>query len=114
MEDLSKIPDVGPIVAQSIYKYFRSDYNLKFIKKLIKNGVKIIEEKEISGPLKSQVFIFTGSLDSMSREEAQEKVRALGGEAVDSVTNEVAFVVIGENPGSKYEKAKKLNKKILN
>jgi DNA ligase (NAD+) len=114
LEDLSKIPDVGPIVAQSIYKYFRNDYNLKFINKLIKNGVKIINEKEISGPLKSQVFIFTGSLDSMSREEAQEKVRALGGEAVDSVTKEVTSVVIGENPGSKYEKAKKLNKKILN
>ena len=114
LEELSQIQDIGPIVARSIYEYFRSEYNLKFINKLLKNGVEIIPEKENKGPLQGEVFVFTGSLDSITREEAHEKVRALGGEAVDSVTKEVTMVVVGHKPGSKYNQAKRLRKKIIN
>ncbi len=113
LEELAKIPDVGGIVAKSIYDYFRDKYHLKFIEKLKKSGVQIMEERIKKGPLKGEVFVFTGSLDAMSRDKAREKVRNLGAEAADDVTEEVTIVVVGHEPGSKYDRAKKLGKKIV-
>ena len=113
LEELKKIPDIGEIVAESIYKWFKDKANLNFIKELLKAGVKIIPPKKIKMKLKGKTFIFTGALKSMTRDEASEKVRLLGGDVSSSVSKNTDYVVVGENPGSKYEKAKKIGVKTI-
>jgi DNA ligase (NAD+) len=114
LEELQKVTDIGPVVAKSIYDFFREKRNLEFIEKLKKVGVKIIEEKKAKKQtLKGLTFVFTGGLESMSREEAKKKVRELGGDVSESVSKRVNFVVVGNEPGSKLEKAKKLGIKMI-
>ena len=114
LPQLQMIRDIGPVVAQSIYRFFRDERNLKFIEKLMKVGVKIVEEKKPEKqPLKGLIFVFTGGLESMAREEAKKKVKELGGEVTESVSKRVNYVVVGKNPGSKLEKAKKLGIKTI-
>ena len=113
---LQQVPDIGPTVAESIFKFFRDKRNLDFIEKLKKVGVKILEKKKEEKkelPLKGLVFVFTGVLKSMTRGEAKKRVKNLGGETTESVSKRVNFVVVGENPGSKFEKAKKLGIKTI-
>jgi DNA ligase (NAD+) len=117
LEDLKKIPDVGPKVAESIWSWFQNKENIEFLNKLEKGGVKIIEEKEnlpLSNKLKGLTFVFTGELESLTREEAKSKVRVLGGNVSENVSSKTSYVVVGKNPGSKYEKAKNLGIKIIN
>ena len=113
LEELKKIPDIGEVVAESIYKWFKDKANLNFIKELLEAGVKIIPPKKIKMKLKGKTFIFTGALKSMTRDEASEKVRLLGGDVSSSVSKNTDYVVVGENPGSKYEKAKKIGVKTI-
>jgi DNA ligase (NAD+) len=106
--------DIGPVVSKSIYDFFQEKRNLKFIEKLIKVDVRIIEEKKPKQqPLKGKTFVLTGSLESLTREEAKEKIRFLGGKISESVSQKVDFVVIGKEPGSKFQIAKKLGIKTL-
>ncbi|MAF79603.1 hypothetical protein CL629_00810, partial [bacterium] len=117
LEDLQKIPDVGPKVAESIYGWFHEDKNVRLLKKLEKVGVKISNfQFPISkqGKLSGKTFVFTGGLESMSRDEAKEKARALGADISGSVSKETDYVVAGEDMGSKYDKAEKLGVKIIN
>ena len=116
IEELQQIPDIGPKVSQSIYDWFHNKRNIEFLNKLEKVGVQITNYKlQITNyKLKGKVFVLTGTLSSMSREQAKEKIRELGGEVSETVSKKTDYVVVGENPGSKYEKAKKLNIKILN
>ena len=115
LEELLQVKDIGPETATSIYSFFRAKRNLKLIERLLKAGVKIINPKKTKAPkkLENLTFVFTGSLKTMTREEAKEKVRELGGEVSESVSKKTDFVVIGENPGSKLQKAKKLKVKIV-
>ncbi|MCD6412233.1 NAD-dependent DNA ligase LigA [bacterium] len=113
LEELKEIPDIGEIVAESIYSWFHDKKNLQFIQKLLDAGVKILPPKKIKTKLKGKTFVFTGALKSMTRDEASEKVRLLGGHVSSSVSRNTDYVVVGENPGSKYERAKKLGIKIL-
>ena len=76
-------------------------------------GTKSVSTKKKSGPFTGTVWVITGSLDSMSRDEAKEKIRSLGGKVSSTVSKKTSFVVAGEEPGSKYEKAKKLGVTIL-
>ncbi len=119
-EDLRKIGGVGPIVAESIFIFFREKRNIEFLGKLKKSGVKI-EEKRLA-PYKSEgsgagfkglVFVLTGGLETMTRERAKEKIRNLGGEVAGSVSKETNFVIAGKEPGSKLETAKKLGIKTM-
>jgi len=81
---------------------------------LKKVGVKIISpQKPKEQPLKGKIFVFTGTLESFTREEAKNKVRELGGEVSDSVSKRTTFLVVGSQAGSKLEKAKKLGVKII-
>jgi DNA ligase (NAD+) len=114
-EDLQEIPDIGPAVAKSIYDWFRDSRNVKLLKKLEKVGVRIGGQKSIvkSQKLKGLTFVLTGGLSSMSRDGAKEKIRALGGDVSESVSKKTDYVVVGSEPGSKQEKAKKLGVKIL-
>jgi len=115
LEELKKVNDIGPAVAESIYEWFRSNENIKLVESLLDNGVKIKKfEREIGGKLAGKSFVLTGSLDSMSRDEAKEKIRAQGGEMSESVSKNTSFVVVGAEPGSKFAKAQKLGVKILN
>ncbi|MCP6720211.1 MAG: NAD-dependent DNA ligase LigA [Patescibacteria group bacterium] len=115
LEKLQEIPDVGPKVAESIYNWFHERRNVKFLEKLervgvrIKSQVSVVKSKKLAG----KTFVLTGSLTSLGREEAKEKIRILGGDVSESVSKETGYVVVGENPGSKYNKAKKLGVKIV-
>jgi len=113
VEDLTRSRDVGPVVAESIHGYFRDAGNIKLVNDLEKVGVKIIPDKAPEGKLAGKSFVVTGTLDSMSREEAHDNIRALGGNVSSAVSAKTSYVVAGENPGSKYEKAKRLNVRIL-
>ena len=83
------------------------------VKDLIKTGVKIQAPKKVETKLQGKTFVFTGALKTTTREEASEKVRLLGGKVSWSVSRNTDFVVVGENPGSKYEKVKKLGVKTI-
>ncbi len=110
IEDLQKIPDIGPKVARSIHDWFREERNTKLLHKFENIGLKIKTEtqKVNEGKLSGKSFVLTGTLESMSREEAKEKIRALGGDVNESVSKNTSYVVVGAEPGSKAEKAKKL------
>jgi len=119
LEKLQEVPDIGPEVSSSIYHWFLDKDNLKFLEKLKKVGVKIkgpALAKASAGrqKLKEKVFVLTGELLSISRNEAKEKIRELGGDISESVSKNTDFVVLGKNPGSKYERAKRLSIKIIN
>jgi DNA ligase (NAD+) len=114
-EDLLKVKDIGDVVAKSIYNWFHDDYNRRLLKKFKQVGVQVLkqEKAEKSSKLKGLTFVFTGSLDTLSREQAEELVRENGGEASSSVSKKTDYVVVGSEPGSKYEKAKKLGVKMI-
>ncbi len=116
LEQLSQIENIGPVVAKSVYEYFQAKDNLKFIDKLFKNGV-VVKNQELGiknqGKLAGKTFIITGSLETLSRDEAKNKIRALGGKITESVSKQTSYVVVGNEPGSKYQKAMKLGVEIL-
>jgi len=114
-DDLWEIDGVGPKVGESVWNFFKDEHSLALINKLLKVGVTIKAlTKPKSGKLKGKTFVVTGTLSSMSREEAEAKIRSLGGSASGSVSKQTDYVVVGANPGSKYNKAKKLGVKIVN
>jgi DNA ligase (NAD+) len=114
-EEFQKLINIGPIVAKSIYVWFQKKENLEFLDKLRKVGVEIIEEKKSAfQPLKGRTFVLTGTLETMSREKAKERIRILGGEVSESISKKTSFLVVGKEPGSKYERAKKLGVRIIN
>ena len=112
-EELEKIEGIGPKVAASIKDWFSQEENIKLLKDLDKAGVSIEIEKIKSAKLLGESFVFTGELDSMSREQAKEKIRELGGKVNNAVSRETDLLVLGEKPGSKHKKAKGLGLKII-
>ncbi len=113
LDEINFIENIGDVVAQSVYGYFRRKENLKFIGKLIKNGVKIRHERKKSGKLTGKTFAITGTLENLSRDEAKKKIKELGGKTSESVSKQTSCVVVGRDPGSKYDKAIKLGVEIL-
>ncbi len=114
-EDYMQIEGIGPEIAESLYSFFKENENIELIEKLKKAGVRTTEEvEEKVGKLKGLKFVFTGALESMSRKEAEELVKSLGGEIASSVSKNVDYVVVGKDPGSKFEKAKSLGIKMIN
>ncbi|MDL1970649.1 MAG: NAD-dependent DNA ligase LigA [Candidatus Desulfofervidaceae bacterium] len=109
---LEETPGIGPKIAQSIKEFFALPENLKVIEKLKQAGVRMAKT-EVSGPLTGKVFVFTGALSTMPRDEAKSKVEALGGKCADTVSKKVTHVVVGENPGSKLQKAQRLGLTII-
>ncbi|MFQ5735489.1 MAG: NAD-dependent DNA ligase LigA [Thermodesulfobacteriota bacterium] len=116
-EELVDVREVGPQTAASIREFFTEAHNLRVLEKLKAAGVRFPHreggEGGRGGRLKGKVFLFTGGLESFTRDEAKEAVEAEGAEAVGSASRKVDFVVAGTEPGSKYEKAKKLRLKII-
>ncbi len=113
-EEINNVENIGGVVSQSVHEWFRHKENIKFINKLLANGVEIINpEKKKAGKFTGKTFVITGTLDSMSRDEAKQKIKSLGGKVAESVSKKTDFVVVGDDPGSKYEKAQKLGVNIL-
>ena len=113
-DDLMKAEEVGPEVAASVARFFRDKKNRESIERLKKAGVKVIEPRvKARGKLADKVFVFTGTLHSYGREEARSLVEKLGAKTVSIVSKKVDFVVAGEDPGSKFDKAKGLGVTIL-
>jgi len=116
-EELSQIDGIGDKIAQSIVKYFQDDSVTSMLEKLKNYGVKLEEEKQISSQnqiLTGNIFVLTGTLQSMDRNKASDIIKSLGGKVSSSVSTKTTYVVAGESAGSKYEKAIKLSVKILN
>ena len=113
-EELTAIDGIGPTIAESIYKFFHEPHNLKILRKLEQAGVRpVVEKQATSTALAGKTFVFTGSLKGLSREKAKEIVESLGGTATSSVSKKTDYVVAGEDPGSKFDKAKSLGVAIL-
>jgi DNA ligase (NAD+) len=114
-EQLEEVPEVGPKVANSIVQFFSEPANRQLIKKLEKAGIRpTAEKREIkSNKLTGKSFVFTGGLANRSREEAGELVKQHGGKVSGSVSKKTDYVVVGTDPGSKYDKAKELSVPIL-
>jgi len=113
-DDLMAIEGIGEVVADSIVAFFADPREAKRVDNLLEYvEVKKSASRGPGGKLSGTSWVLTGSLESMSRDEAKEKIRALGGDISESVSAKTTFVVAGESPGSKYEKARKLGIEIL-
>ena len=113
-EELEKIPDIGPEVSESIYDFFQEKRNQKLIDDLIRAGVKILTPERVGKKLTGRTFVLTGTLETITREEAKEKIRLLGGEISETVSKKNNYIIVGKKPGSKYERAKELGVKTIN
>jgi DNA ligase (NAD+) len=114
-DDLKKIDGVGEKVSEEIVAWFKDARNQKYLQELIKE-VKILPmslPKTTNGKLSGKSFVLTGTLSSMSREEAKKRIKDLGGDVSESVSKKTDYLVVGENPGSKLEKAKALGVRVL-
>ena len=116
-EELTEIPGIGPKIAESIYGYFQVKGNRAVIEKLREAGVKLHHELEIVNPSDlpwhGLTFVVTGALSTMTRREAETKIKALGGSATSSVTRKTRYLVAGESPGAKLDTANRLGTKVL-
>lgn len=115
IEELEMLNDIGPVVAANIHTFFKQEHNLEIIKRLLSAGIKWeFNQDETSQVFNGLSFVLTGSLQKMTRDEATEKLIALGAKVTGTVSSKTSYVVFGENPGSKYEKAIKLGIETLN
>jgi DNA ligase (NAD+) len=112
-EALMVIPEIGPEVANSIVTFFLDEKNRKTITRMLDAGVSIEYKKDGKKPLLGMTFLFTGALKGMSREDARKSVEALGAKTASSVSKKVDYVVLGEEAGSKDDKARALGLKII-
>jgi DNA ligase (NAD+) len=113
-DELGAVPEVGPVIAQSIVCFFKEPHNRAVIGKLREQGmVPEASVVEKGTALEGKTFVFTGGLQSLTREEAEEKVRSLGGKATSSVSKKTSCVVAGTDPGSKLQKARDLGVEVL-
>jgi len=115
VDDLTKVQDVGPIVAGRIVEFFSEERNQKVVAKLEQAGVKLEEDADArsSGPLSGQIFVLTGGLEAWSRDETARRIEDLGGKVASSVSKKTDYLVVGENPGTKLAKAESLDVKLL-
>jgi DNA ligase (NAD+) len=115
VEQISSVYGIGPRIAESVYKFFHDERNLELIKRLKEAGLnfEVKPEEKAKKKLAGKTFVFTGTLKNFTREEAKEKVEELGGKVSNSVSRKTDYVVVGENPGSKYDKARQLGVKII-
>ncbi len=114
-EDLQNVPDIGPVVAESIDQWFHDKKNQALLRKFEEAGVRVEKEDgaPTTGPLSGLTFVLTGEMSTLTRDQAKDLIRANSGIVSESVSKKTSYVVVGDKPGSKYGKAKKLGVKIL-
>jgi DNA ligase (NAD+) len=112
IEDLQNLEDVGPKVATSVYQFFHNPENLHLLKELGSLGLNLESQKSkgaaAGGNLNGQTFLFTGTLNRLKRSEAEEAVEKNGGKLLSGVSSKLNYLIVGEDAGSKLEKAKKI------
>jgi len=112
--ELESVVDVGPVVARHINNFFREPHNIKVIERLLAVGVNWDDLKSsLQSPMQGKVFVLTGALESLTRDEAKDRLLALGAKVNSSVSRKTDYVVAGEAAGSKLNKAKELGINIL-
>ena len=114
-QELSEVDGVGPTIAHAVQEWFTHDWHREVVDKWRRAGVRMVEERDDSVPrhLEGLSIVVTGSLPNFSRDEAKELIMARGGKAAGSVSKKTAFVVAGEAPGSKHDKAVQLKVPVL-
>ena len=116
VETLQQADEVGPKVAESIHEFFREPRNRELVERLRAVGLKFDhpkKERKAAGPFEGMTFVLTGSLASLTREQAAEQIEAAGGKVSGSVSKKTHYVVAGEDAGSKLEKARALEVPVL-
>jgi DNA ligase (NAD+) len=115
VDELEAVPDVGPVVAQHVHEFFRQDENMKVIEALRAAGVHwpVVEMERKSAALADKTFVLTGALDTMTRDEARDRIQAAGGKVTGSVSRKTDYLVAGKDPGSKLKKAEELGVTVL-
>lgn len=116
-EELMMIPEIGSKMAESIVTFFKQEQTTKLLKRLKDAGVNMVEQRAVPAdgkrPLENLTFVLTGTLEKYSRSQATEIIESLGGRVTGSVSKKTDYVVLGKDPGSKYDKAVKLGIKII-
>lgn len=123
VEDLENLEDIGPIVSQSINHYWHDVHNLSLLEKFQESGLSLSLDSgfgpesngaSLNKEIADKTFVLTGSLDSLTRSEAKVKIKQYGGKVKEVITKETDYLIVGIDPGSKFEQAKKIGLKILN
>ena len=115
-QEISEVEGIGPVIAEAVREYFAEAHNLETVKRLREAGLQFevsSDEDKTPKPLSGKTFVLTGTMSTLGRSEAREKIEALGGKVSGSVGKGTDYVVVGENPGSKLQKARELEKKVL-
>jgi DNA ligase (NAD+) len=115
MEDLEAVLDIGPVVAQHVHEFFRQPENLRVIQAIREHGVRwpAVERPSEDLPWQGKVFVITGTLSAMTRDEARERIQAAGGKVAGSVSSKTDYLVAGADPGSKLAKAQQLGVEVI-
>ena len=114
-EELQKIPEIGPKIAESIYRFFKEEHNRKIITSLQKAGLRMSESgKKRIGALTGKTIVLTGTLSEMTRETAKKIIEELGGKVASAISKKIDILIVGAEPGSKLQKAKDLGIEIWN
>jgi len=113
--ELDEIEQVGEKVAENVFEFFHNDKNITVIKELLAAGVKPEQPKKLktTGKLAGKTVVVTGSLENFTRQEVEQAVRQAGGKISSSVSKKTDFVLAGEEPGSKLDKAQQLGVKVI-
>lgn len=114
-EELEAVPAIGPKIAESVHSYLRGERQRRVIEKLKRADVNMVQKRAApaEGPLAGQTFVVTGTLPSMSRGQAEAKLKALGADIGSSVTKKTTYLVLGEGPGSKLQKAQQYGTQLM-
>jgi len=115
-ETLTEVEDVGPKVAESIVFFFQQPENIALIRRLKEAGLNFESRAERRGaqPLAGKTFVLTGTLAGLGRDQAKAAIESLGGKVTSSVSSQTDYLVVGESPGSKLDKARKIGIATLN
>jgi DNA ligase (NAD+) len=113
VDDLRAVGGVGPIVAEEVHEYFQRPESRRLIKRLLDAGITIKPPERVEGPLSGKTIVLTGTLSSLTRGQAEERIKSLGGTVGSSVTKKTDYLVVGADPGSKLEKAQRLKVPVL-
>jgi len=114
-KEIESVPDIGPSISNSITRFFSDQINIDHMERLKLTGLRlsVSEDNVVSNILENKTFVLTGTLSTLTREKAKEMIENVGGKVSSIVSKKTDYVVVGENPGSKYSKARELNIEIL-